>query len=108
MRVSLVASATSVTWESVRAPPDASVTVPVMPPRVCWERAVGTRSNDREQTRKDVARVTELRNDFDIRRRLHRYSSHTCARRQLEVDLHRFQMKLIAPINPGHAKNCWV
>src|SRR5258708_1234314 len=59
VRVSCVCSLTSVTCVPVSAPPEASETVPVMPPRVCCAREDGARrsmqriENKIEKTKKD-------------------------------------------------------
>src|SRR5258706_8823840 len=79
-----------------------------MPPSVCCERALGARSSAREQIRQDVARNTELRDDFDIRKYLHPFSSRTCAGRQLKVDLHRFSNEVGSPrLTPDTRQNRW-
>src|SRR5271167_902678 len=54
MRVSLVSSPTRVTTVSGTMASELSVTVPLMPPRVCWPCAQGgkTRDNQRNATRR--------------------------------------------------------
>src|SRR5216684_1727960 len=59
VRLSLVWSLTMFTVVFGRMPPDASVTVPVIPPRVCCARAGEERTNWTKPQRKEAKKKTE-------------------------------------------------
>jgi hypothetical protein len=59
VRVSFVSSPIRETVAPAIAPPEISVTVPVMPPRVCWACAEGAARNVRQQQREEVRMKTE-------------------------------------------------
>src|SRR5712692_5750244 len=75
VRVRLVPSATRVTTASGTAPPEASVTVPVIPPRVCWAWAIGVKAiavnnkkrNETRERGKDLLWL--LRIGYNLRQR---------------------------------------
>jgi hypothetical protein len=71
MRVSWVASATAVTSASARTPPEVSVMVPVMPPRVCCGAAwSGGRSVRPQQSKEEKKTQRTLSDGLVIPRRL--------------------------------------
>src|SRR5467141_2842430 len=60
VRLSLVCSFTRLTVVLGRMPPEASVTVPVMPPRVCCAGAGKERTNWKQQQRKEEKKTDNV------------------------------------------------
>src|ERR1700676_2512799 len=99
VRVSWVASATTVTSASARTPPEESVMVPVIPPKVCCGKAWSGRRSVRQQQSKDEEKTKRvLPDDLVIPRRLPlSVNTHPISRLRDADQARILQMKSVSP-----------